>query len=94
MSAGAILGARLSAHARSEMLRRGISAELVEAVLAAPEQRWPLRPGRDVVHSRVEMGSPAKLYLLRVIVDVDRAPAEVVTAYRTSKLDKYWRREP
>ncbi len=26
-------------------------------------------------------------------VDVDRVPAEVVTAYRTSKLSKYWREE-
>jgi len=26
-------------------------------------------------------------------VDVDRSPAEVVTAYRTSKIDKYWRRQ-
>ena len=30
-------------------------------------------------------------YLLRVFVDLDRDPPEVVTAYRTSKVDKYWR---
>ncbi|GAG48402.1 unnamed protein product, partial [marine sediment metagenome] len=29
-------------------------------------------------------------YLIRVFVDGDRKPAEVVTAYRTSKIDKYW----
>jgi hypothetical protein len=23
-------------------------------------------------------------------VDIDRKPAEVVTAYRTSKIEKYW----
>ena len=28
-------------------------------------------------------------YLLRVFVDVNRTPAEVVTVYRTSKLRKY-----
>jgi hypothetical protein len=28
-------------------------------------------------------------YLLRVFVDVDRTPAEVVTVYRTSKIEKY-----
>ena len=27
----------------------------------------------------------------RVFVDVDRDPPEVVTVYRTSKLEKYWR---
>jgi len=28
-------------------------------------------------------------YLVRVFVDVDRTPEEVVTAYRTSKIEKY-----
>jgi hypothetical protein len=31
------------------------------------------------------------MYLVRVFVDVDRTPAEVVTVYRTSKMAKYWR---
>lgn len=30
---------------------------------------------------------------MRVFVDVDREPAEVVTVYRTSKIAKYWRAE-
>jgi hypothetical protein len=32
-----------------------------------------------------------KAYLLRVFVDADRIPPEVVSAYRTSKIGKYWR---
>jgi len=35
------------------------------------------------------MGQPQKTYLVRVFVDVDRDPAEVVTAYRTSNIAKY-----
>jgi uncharacterized protein YuzE len=35
------------------------------------------------------MGHPEKMYVVRVIVDVDRNPNEAVTAYRTSKMDKY-----
>jgi hypothetical protein len=31
--------------------------------------------------------------LVRVFVDVDRTPAEVVAVYRTSKIAKYWRHE-
>jgi predicted GIY-YIG superfamily endonuclease len=38
-------------------------------------------------------GDPAKQYLVRVFVDVDREPAEVITVYRTSKIDKHWRAE-
>jgi hypothetical protein len=36
----------LSDHARSEMMRRGISEEGLRRVLAAPEQRLPVRTGR------------------------------------------------
>jgi hypothetical protein len=35
-----------------------------------------------------ERGS--KRYVLRVFVDVDRDPPVVVTAYRSSKIGKYW----
>jgi hypothetical protein len=30
------------------------------------------------------------MYLVRVIVDDSADPALVVTAYRTSKMEKYW----
>jgi hypothetical protein len=45
----------------------------------------------NVYQSRIEAGKPPQKYLLRVFVDVDREPPDVVTAYRTSKIDKYWR---
>ena len=83
-----------TAHARFEMARRGLTEEVVRAVLERPGQRWELRPGRHVVQSRASMGDPAKPYVVRVLVDVDRTPCEVVTAYRTSRIAKYWRQEP
>ena len=62
------------------------------AVLAAPEQREVVRPGREVLQSLTELGG--KRYRIRVFVDVDRRPAEAVTAYRTSRIGKYWRQDP
>jgi hypothetical protein len=47
-----------------------------------------VRLGRDVLQSRINVGG--KTYLVRVFVDVDRLPAEVVTAYLTSQVGKYW----
>ena len=38
--------------------------------------------------------SETRMYLVRVFVDIDREPAEVVTTYRSSKIAKYWRNEP
>lgn len=78
-----------SAHARWEMERRGIAENQVNEVLNAPEQMEEDRPGRCVYQSRLPFGSSN--YLLRVFVDVDRFPAEIVTVYRTSQIRKYWR---
>ena len=79
-------------HAAFEMQRRGIGESVVAQVLAAPEQREAVRPGRDRLQSRMRIGG--RVYLVRVFVDVDRNPAEGVTVYRTSKSSKYWRGEP
>ena len=75
------------------MERRGISEAEIARVLSAPEQSDLVRPGRVVYQSRMEYEEPGKIYLLRVFVDIDRQPAEVVTAYRTSKVEKYWKSE-
>lgn len=84
---------RLTGHARFEMGRRGISDAEIARVLSSPEQTEVVRPGRVVFQSREEFGEPVQTYLLRVFVDVDRRPAEVVTACRTSRIEKYWRAE-
>jgi hypothetical protein len=47
---------------------------------------YAARNGREVWQSLMPEGS-----LLRVIIDVDRSPPEIVTVYRTSKISKYWR---
>jgi len=75
------------------MERRQISDAEIAQILSIPEQTEILRPGRAVYQSRVELGEPSQTYLLRVFVDIDRQPPEVVTAYRTSKIEKYWRHE-
>jgi len=75
------------------MARRQITEDDVAKVLVAPEQTAIIHEGREVYQSRFQTGEPTKTYLLRVFVDVDRTPPEVVTMYRTSKVAKYWRTE-
>lgn len=89
--AKSITNYRLTDHAREEMVRRQITQEEVAEVLATPEQTETIREGREVYQLRLPSGDPPKIYLLRVFVDIDRLPAEVVTMYRTSKVAKYWR---
>ena len=82
---------RLTDHARIEMARRQINEADVAQVLAAPEQTECVREGRAVYQLRLEWGEPPKTFVLRMVVDIDREPSEVVTAYRSSKVQKYWR---
>ena len=80
---------QISRHAQIEMERRGISLSLVESVLDNPQQIVTERDGRKVYQSQLDFGN-GKVFLLRVIVaDVD--PKVVITVYRTSKIEKYWR---
>jgi hypothetical protein len=82
---------RLTEHAKDQMARRQISQDDVANVLSAPEQIQAVRQGRDVYQSRIKAGKPPKRYMLRVFIDIDREPPEVVTVYRTGKITKYWR---
>jgi len=79
-----LTGAILTGHAVARMEKRGISEAEVRGVLAQPEVIMEVRPGRVVAQSM------SGEHLLRVFVDIDRAPAEVVTAYSTSQIKKYW----
>jgi hypothetical protein len=81
---------RFTTHALEEMRRRGITQEQVKAVLANPGQILPGRNQRMIYQSKMELGS-GKPYLLRVFVDERESPSLVITVYRTSKIQKYWR---
>ena len=85
---------RFSRHAQWEMTRRGIPLALVQAVLDSPEQRLAdeSHTGRWIYQSRLQQ-EDGKMYLLRVVVDEDEYPPMIVTAYWTSKIEKYWSAE-
>ena len=70
-------------HALAQMAKRQLTLAEVRHVLATPEEISEVREGRIVAQGLV--GG----YLFRVFVDVDRTPPEVVTVYRTSKIEKY-----
>jgi mRNA-degrading endonuclease RelE of RelBE toxin-antitoxin system len=80
-----------SRHAQTEMERRKIFVDLVESVLDNPQQVISEKEGRKAYQSKIDVGGRA--FLLRVIVVDDVEPAVVITVYKTSKIDKYWRAE-
>jgi len=62
---------------------------LVETVLEFPEQRNAVLENLNCYQSRVEISG--KQYVLRVLVNETVQSPVVITAYRTSKIRKYWR---
>ena len=81
---------RLSTHAQDEIERRKIPQALVESVLESPDQIVPERGILKAYQSRRDMSG--KMFLVRVIVDDTVDPAVVVTVYRTTKIEKYWKK--
>jgi hypothetical protein len=80
----------VSEHAREQASRRGLSGTTLLEVARSPEQRISVRPGREIRQSRITMPPGGKLYLVRVVVDTRGEVETVVTAYRTSRIEKYW----
>jgi hypothetical protein len=89
VTAGGVDQYVITPHALSQM-ERGIAQQAVTDVVTRPEQRIELRSGRVVLQSRIPRGARQSA-LLRVFVDLDRTPAEVVTAYITTNVSKYWK---
>ena len=50
------------------------------------------RTGRWIRQSRLRF-EDGRMYLLRVVVAEDEQPPVIITAYRTSKIEKYWSAE-
>ncbi len=79
---------RISKHARFEMGRRGITPAEVTRLIRRPGQVLPSSKGRRIYQGL--LGRAGRM-LLRVVVKEDAVAYHVVTAYKTSKVAKYWR---
>lgn len=69
---------------RRKIEDHGLTVEEVEAVLAEPGQRVTGDKGGEVYQAL------RGRHLVRVVVETDRDPPDVVTAYRTRDVRKYW----
>ncbi len=83
----------ISDHARFEIVRRQLSEEAVRSVAENPQQVVKLKKERKVYQSKYYDSTDGREMLLRVICEERHNLLFVVTAYRTSKVDKYWEKE-
>ncbi len=80
---------KFSNHAMEEMQRRKIPISIVEAVLKDPQQILEQSKDITIYQSQLDFDTD-KLYLIRVFINTTLDPAIIVTAYRTSQIQKYW----
>jgi hypothetical protein len=78
-----------SKHAEEELARRKIPKDIALLVLKSPHQKVEEDGGLKAYQSKVPFDG--KTYLVRLIVN--ELTLLVVTGYRTSKIEKYWRKE-
>lgn len=77
-------------HAKFEAERRNIPEELIKSTIEEPEQQIPSKKGRVIFHQRYYDRIGGKEMLLRVIGKEEAGEFVVITAYKTSKIEKYW----
>jgi hypothetical protein len=77
----------ISRHAAEQLILRNISEETIKQVLHCPDTAIPDVAGVTVFQKIVKDKNIA--YLYRVFVNTGKRPPLVVTAYKTSKIDKY-----
>ena len=77
--------------ARRKMARRGIAELWVNEALRSPEQVVEGHGGRLVAHQRRSIRRREKL--LRIVFEETEDKYVVITAYLTSDIKRYWKRE-
>ena len=83
----------ISDHALFQMRRRGIAADNARNVVRFPEQIVLSGGKRRVCQSRDRDKTSGKPLLVRVVVEEQGRFQVIISAYRTSKIDKYWKEE-
>jgi hypothetical protein len=79
----------LTKHAQEEMAIRGIPESILDVVMQTPGEVVPEK--EELVAYQSVISFPEGPMLLRAIVADQDQPMRIITVYRTSKMEKYWR---
>ena len=77
-----------TAHAEKQIKEREMGTELIEEILQNPQQTVKGRKNRKVAQSIIELGGFK--FLFRVIFIEEKSAIKVLTAYKTTNIEKYW----
>jgi hypothetical protein len=82
-----------SEHALFEIEFRKIKKEDIEHLIENPMQKMPSKNNRIIMQSRYYDNIENKEMLLRVIGEESENEFHVVTVYKSSKIEKYWKED-
>ena len=82
-----------SEHVLIEIERRLLDKKEMERLIQFPEQEIPSKRGRVVIQGKYHDKFENKKMLLRIIGERSADNFYVITAYKTSKINKYWKGE-
>ncbi len=82
-----------SEHALFEIEFRKIDKEEVERLIENPMQKLPAKKNRIIMQKRYNDDMAHKEMLLRVIGEELENAFHVITVYKTSKIEKYWKED-
>ncbi len=82
-----------SEHALFEIKFRKIKKEDVERLIRHPMQKIPSKKNRIIIQGRYSDYIEHKEMLLRIIGEEAENAFHVITAYKTSKIEKYWKED-
>lgn len=73
------------------MNRRGMETGQIEGIIKNPQQEIPSSSGRVILQNIVHDDFDGKKMLFRVIGIRNSDGFKVITAYKTSKIEKHWK---
>lgn len=79
---------RFESHAENQVKERALSRAQIEETLVNPDQLIDSRKGRKIAQKVFKIGTFK--FLLRAIYVIEGPDFVVISAYRTTKIEKYW----
>ena len=83
----------ISEHAKFEANRRHIDLELILSTARNPQQKIPGKKNRIIYQSKYYDKINEREMLLRVIAKQTPDELKIISVYKTTKLNKYWKTE-
>lgn len=81
----------ITEHAKFEADRRNITEKLIKSAVETPQQKLSSRNSRVIVQNKYFDEIEDKEMILRIVGTESAKEFKVITVYKTSKINKYWK---